>query len=368
MTGPGLEITKLAERLRTEPDFKAGGGLVDVEFWALRLNVSPGVLGEVLAALAAEGGLSVSEGWRCPACSAVSTVGLDPCPDCGRARDSTEVLELLYSRPAVASRRDPAALFLIHGMNTLGAWQESLSWKIQLLYGYSVPVFVFKYGWDLVSPWRVRAQRRRTDQLAAAIRKAQVELAGSGRSERCDVVAHSFGTLLIAALLAEPKHRELVLGKVILTGSIIARDYPWDRILEEGRVEAVLNHRAGKDIWVRLAPWGFPRTGATGFLGFQDAAAVEDLHAPTFTHSDYFTSTHFDQVVQDRWKPFLGTQSPAPPKGSGESQFPTFGMSRRFWVGRLALGVVIILLCWVLLRALVLAGMGAEWVLGRLPG
>ncbi|MCZ7616635.1 MAG: hypothetical protein M5T52_24490 [Ignavibacteriaceae bacterium] len=54
---------------------------------------------------------------------------------------------------------------------------------------------------------------------------------------RPDVVAHSFGTLLISELLK--KYPELKLGRVILTGSIISPDFNWELIFQRGQVEAV---------------------------------------------------------------------------------------------------------------------------------
>jgi hypothetical protein len=339
--GDSAEVSdeSIASRLLAAGAASNPGPIVDVEFYAIRLELDQSTVRRGLKCLAKSGRLTCSAGWICTACGSENDETSVECHNCNQARSIEAKPVELFSRSAQPSGRDPAALFLIHGMTTDGAWQQVLAWKTQLLYGYSVPVFIFKFGWDAFSPLRRASQLKRTAQLAESVRQVQCDLQGSGREQRCDVVAHSFGTLLLATLLSEPDYSDLVFGRVILSGSIVDREYDWDGLLASGRVEAVLNHRAERDSWVRLAPWFFPNVGSSGVNGFNASASVVDRMSETFKHSDYFTRANFASVLLDVWTPFLTTRSHADtPVALTKRQRRR--NSARFWVGRVVLAVV----------------------------
>jgi hypothetical protein len=255
-------------------------------------------------------------------------------------------------------------------MNTFGDWQQSLAWKTQLLYGYPLPVFVFKFGRDRFSPLTRWSQGTRTHQLAEALEKARGDLSRAGRNNRCDVVAHSFGTLMLARLLKDDEFKALEFGRIILCGSIAPRDTPWSDYVRDGRVEAVLNHRAGHDLWVRLAPWIFPNCSPSGVEGFADEQDVHDLLSPSFSHSDYFTEGNFDGVVRRRWTPFLNGRS-LREISSGEDtaareSSTTARLPGRYWLGR---GILLLIgagLFPVALTSISYLGRAAQWALARL--
>lgn len=340
----------LAERLRAELETREVAGEIDVDFFALELHVPRAVLNDALEILAASGYVEVEERWQCPACNLSANHAHKSCSDCGRPREGTEAVLRTYLRSYERETRDPSAVFLIHGMNTLGGWQESLSWKVQLIYGYSVPVFNFKFGQDRTSPLSLWSQERRTGQLGRAIRRAQKDLAASGRATPCDIIAHSFGTLLVARLLEHPDFKDLEFGRVILSGSIVRRDYEWKRFAD--RVEAVLNHRAGRDRWVRVSPWIFPLTDSSGYHGFRDRSIDETL-SEDFGHSDYFSSQNFPNVVRHIWAAFINGKS-FPAGHSAPAGMSIAGprlSSRRFWVGRLLL-MALAYAAWISLQSL----------------
>lgn len=285
--------------------------------------------------LAERGLLTQSAGWICAVCNAENFAASEICHECDLSRSPTFTEIALFFSRAKTPSRDIAALFLVHGMATAGGWQQDLSWTVQLAYGYSVPVFIFKFGWDVLSPLTRRSQRRRTRQLAEAVRRAQHDLRIHGFSERCDVVCHSFGTILIASLLADQAFRDIAVGRIVLTGSIVNRDYDWDRLLAEGRVEAVLNHRAGRDRWVKLAPWFFPNTGPSGVCGFR-TRQVEDFLSAGFRHSDYFSNANFSEVFQTRWAPFL-TRAATPAERPLAAISAHSPIAHKYFLGRVLL-------------------------------
>lgn len=341
-------------------------GPVDAGFYALRLGTQPDLINQALLRLADKGALTAQLGWRCQECDYDSVESARFCGDCGKARSAREPSEIRFLRPRKPRRRDPAAVFLIHGMNTLGDWQQSLAWKIQLVYGYSVPVFVFKFGRDELSPLLRPLQNRRARVLAKAVNDAEDDLRRSGRTSRCDVIAHSFGTLLLAHLLSDPKYENLVFGKVVLCGSLIPRTFQWRGLLDSGRVEAVLNHRAGKDRWVKWAPLFFPGADSTGRDRFEDGDSIEDVVSPLFGHSDYFSADNFDTTIAAVWTPFLNRVDPPRPAVGNSPAAGNLGTSKLFWVGRALVVFAALLATFAILLTLAVTGSAISRALTRL--
>ncbi len=345
-------LSPLATRLLAEGLLDGSSEQVDVDYYAQALDVPTESLHKALRELAGTGALVESTVWLCPHCANANAVDDARCGVCGDTRQAGSSEVVLFLRRSVEQGRDPAAVFLIHGMNTLGAWQESLSWRLQLIYGRSIPVFVFKYGHDLTSPFLRTTQARRMRQLGSAVERAMSDLRSAGRATACDIIAHSFGTLLLARLLTTDEFRHLAFGKVILTGCIAPRRQPWSQLIAAGRVEGVLNHRGGRDYWVRFAPWVFPSTGSSGAHGFEDNESVEDHLSPDFRHSDYFSDKNFDTVIRQFWSPFLTTNSELP---NDEGRVIVEANDYRFLLGRLvvmSLVVVTSYAIWGVLRFL----------------
>jgi hypothetical protein len=140
------------------------------------------------------------------------------------------------------------------------------------------------------------------------------------------VLAHSLGTLLLGkALLQNPRLR---LGRVILTGCILPPDFPWTSLISEGRVNAVLNHRGTRDFWARIARFVIPDSGPTGRQGALDAAVV-DVPAEDFSHSQFFLDDKLPACYRNVWEPFW-TGAP----GSDRERWPArpeVPWSRRWW-------------------------------------
>jgi pimeloyl-ACP methyl ester carboxylesterase len=109
-------------------------------------------------------------------------------------------------------------------------------------------------------------------------------LARYPNAERFDFVGHSNGTYLLSSALQS--YRTLMIGRVYFAGSVAPNHYPWRPLLDEGRVERVVNVVAASD-WVvalfpklfeQLATWtddlsaqGLLDIGSAGFRGFRAA-------------------------------------------------------------------------------------------------
>ena len=224
------------------------------------------------------------------------------CPECG----SGVAVTILYVRQGQSPRLIPWFL-VVHGMNTVGDWQEKLTWLIGRMYGRMVPVAIYKYG--VIRPgvmfgWR---QRQLMRKLQAKMRILSAEAAEAKLQGKPDVIAHSFGTWLIANALLDDE--TLVIGRLILLGAVVPPNFPWQTLLDRKQVEHVLNHGATKDAWVPLAHWGIPHSGPGGTRGFPPP--IVNIRAEGFGHSDYFLSDdRLREVFDGVWRPFLSWSAP----------------------------------------------------------
>jgi len=226
------------------------------------------------------------------------------CPNCNQAFDDhggvTE--QTVYVRNLVPGR-DVEWVVVIHGMNTSGAWQEEFSWYFATTWGRSVPVAVYKYGMviaGVVMAWRRRTlQRRLRYKLAALNEQAQAQ----GFAWLPDVVAHSFGTWLLAHLLEDelerPEEERLRFGRVILAGCVIRPDFGWARVKAAGLVESVLNHYGTKDPIVPLAHYTILDSGPSGRRGF-DGDEVINVRASGYGHSDVLSTSRCYSATENR--------------------------------------------------------------------
>jgi serine/threonine-protein kinase len=117
--------------------------------------------------------------------------------------------------------------------------------------------------------------------------------------DKPSIVAHSFGTYILGNAML--KYDWLRFDKVILCGSILPMDFPWDKLIERGQVQAVRNEYGVQDVWVKLVSWFVAGTGPSGHKGFSvahDRLLQEEFD---YEHSEYFDSGH----MQAKWLPFL---------------------------------------------------------------
>ena len=164
------------------------------------------------------------------------------------------------------------------------------------------------------------------------------------RSGSLSVIAHSFGTYIVAGALE--KYSEIRLQDVILCGSIVRRNYPWTERLKTGQVVRVLNDYGRRDLWVRLAEWVIADAGPSGARGFTDLGngKVSQLFRPWFSHSDYFYEVNY----RNTWVPFLKGEDYS--KGSAS---PARHRNWKFQLVRAAAAVAVVgLIVWIFLTRL----------------
>jgi len=158
-------------------------------------------------------------------------------------------------------------------------------------------------------PWALDYGRFRADQFLRKgarlkkltwLRTEYERVTAEAQSKRPSIIAHSFGSYLVAALLT--KYPELVFDKIILTGSIVDRAFDWPSLLSKGQVNLVRNDYGALDRVPGLATWVVGDTGDSGRQGFTKAhERLIQQKFPKHGHSDYFHRQHFVQY----WIPTL---------------------------------------------------------------
>ena len=192
-----------------------------------------------------------------------------------------------------------ALVMSLHGIRTRGEWQKQVNSQLQAMgFRHELLDYGFFRAWRLLMPW-LRARQ-------VARFRMEYEALTAGTSALPSVIAHSFGTYIVAA--AMDKYAEIRFDRIILCGSIVRREYDWDSLIDSGRVSAVLNEYGGKDFWSKTAAWCIWDGGASGARGFLTRhGRVFQRRRPLFRHSDYFYPLNY----RENWVPFLEGAEPS---------------------------------------------------------
>lgn len=206
---------------------------------------------------------------------------------------------LARSRDAEAR---PRVIFMLHGIRTYAQWQRSFS-EVAAAEGWLCRTSRWNFGWfsalRLLLPWERQAMvewfRRTYDE-----ERYDREISWAP-GQLPSIVAHSFGTYILGnALLA---YEYLRFDRVLLCGSILPPDFPWETILARGQVRAVRNEFGTRDFWTGAVRFVVPRrTGPSGSSGFALEHPRLEQERFLFSHSEYFEKAH----MRDKWVRFLG--------------------------------------------------------------
>lgn len=201
-------------------------------------------------------------------------------------------LETLW--PLARSVPAPAGtiVLLFHGIRTEGVWQDKAKQVLSKL--NNCTVFPIKYGFFsaigfwLPIPFRSRVVKKVVDELR--------DVRSRYSNHQVCVVAHSFGTYAISRVLL--RHTDIQIYRLILCGSIIKRQFRWDR-LARYPIGGVQNLCGTKDNWPILAyalSWGYGPSGTFGF----GTSRVNDAFFES-GHSDFFNA----DFIKRLWVPFF---------------------------------------------------------------
>ena len=147
-------------------------------------------------------------------------------------------------------RQKGKVIISVHGIESQGEWQKQLAPLIseQGWIYYPLHYGIFR-GFRFVQPWQRAAQ---IDWFRREFRNIRNRIQDVVPS----IVAHSFGTYIVCEAL--DIYDGLNVDKIILCGSIVRRDYDWDKIFRRKQATAVRNDYGQKDFparFVRLVAW-----------------------------------------------------------------------------------------------------------------
>jgi len=123
-----------------------------------------------------------------------------------------------------------------------------------------------------------------------------------------NIIAHSFGTYIIGNYLkafnCEPP---VSLKNIIFSGSILAKDFPWDKCIKNNAVRTIYNEVSANDKWVphiEKTSWLvsdelFGLAGTEGFTCNHDR--VMNNHSLAFNHNNMLNEDIFEKI----WLPHL---------------------------------------------------------------
>lgn len=182
----------------------------------------------------------------------------------------------------------------LHGIKTRGAWQKDLA--PTLAAAGLVPVLLdYGYFFAIQLLWP-GSRRRKVDWL----RQEYQRVCDEHRIERASIIAHSFGTYLVARAM---QIYDLKFDRIIFCGAIVRREYPWSEKVANDQVRAVLNDFGRMDFWAHIVAWVVEDSGQSGRKGFKDIAdgRVVQIDRPEFRHGDYFYRGNYE----GNWLSFL---------------------------------------------------------------
>ncbi len=211
----------------------------------------------------------------------------------------------------------------VHGIRTFGHWQE----RLEALVREREPgarVHHYKYGYFSCIAFMIPPLRW---LVTRGFRRALVATCASGSWDRIDLVAHSFGTHIVAwALHGLPRARRPKIHTLILAGSVLKPSFPWEELTEDA-VGRVVNDCGTKDGVLVLNQAVVLFTGMAGRVGF--AGMNHDRFRNRFFahgHSDYFVrgGKPSDEFMREWWVPALcgdgPTSLPPDPRGASPVQ------------------------------------------------
>ncbi|MEA2336348.1 MAG: hypothetical protein QOE82_355 [Thermoanaerobaculia bacterium] len=190
--------------------------------------------------------------------------------------------------------RKRGGILTVHGINTVGKWQDDVSTWIQDAGFLCSRVTYGRILFTSPFPFALTHALELVEERYNELRRRQLSVS---------VIAHSFGSLTVGNLLF--RKPSLKFDRLVLYGSVLSPTFPWRACAANGQVHEILHEMGGQDIWPWFAPAGFilqKQSGWSGVRGFRNPprCMTELFHAGS-GHSDLQSEEHFKTV----WIPFL---------------------------------------------------------------
>jgi hypothetical protein len=184
----------------------------------------------------------------------------------------------------------------LHGIESRGEWQKQAT-PILAQEGW-VPVPLDYGNFSTIKFLMPPARSRKLAWFVGQYEAVRNALTGGG-VERPSIIAHSFGSYIVAKALE--KYHWIKFDKVLFCGSIVRPNYPWAEIFKRHQVNCVRNEYGSLDFWAGVVGYGVFDAGPSGKRGFIGNDPDVDNHHFPYSHSEYFLPGHYRQ----NWIPYL---------------------------------------------------------------
>ncbi|MCI0736193.1 MAG: hypothetical protein L0Y50_07970 [Beijerinckiaceae bacterium] len=198
-------------------------------------------------------------------------------------------------------------VFVVHGIRDDGYWTRKIAQKIRETASpndqQNPPKWrceTSSYGYFAMLPFVLPWIRR---QKVEWLMDAYVGARARYPEAKFSYVGHSNGTYLVARALQD--YPAACFRNVLFAGSVVRRNYQWDKFFEARRVSNVLNMVATKDWVVALFPMGLEPLrfdlGGAGFGGFDQAAPGRAPEVTGLNEVRYVKGAHSAGLVETQW-------------------------------------------------------------------
>jgi hypothetical protein len=214
--------------------------------------------------------------------------------------EDRETLEAEQALPADNAAGEPQTdvtdvIFVIHGIRDAGYWTHKVARRVRekgKRRGRMVATKTSSYGYFPMLRFVLPEERRIKTQW---FMDQYVEASALYPNARFSFIGHSNGTYLLASALRD--YRCCRFDRVVFAGSVVRRQYDWDRYIASAQVRRVANYVATAD-WVVAF---FPKALQT--LGLQDlgSAGHDGFHSPAVSQVTYVRGAHSAALNEDNW-------------------------------------------------------------------
>ena len=164
--------------------------------------------------------------------------------------EEAEIIKKAYTKRTVLERRKArGVLFTIHGVNTKAFWNSKFA-PLACSQGWIFAPFIYRGPVSLLICPSLR--RKVVDQFNDYF----YELSQKYEVDSASIVAHSFGTYIIAKYLLNHLYEDCLpiqIDSIVLTGCIVDEKYNWMRYFPN-KVGRILNISSFNDKAVKLMP------------------------------------------------------------------------------------------------------------------
>lgn len=183
-----------------------------------------------------------------------------------------EEVRMTLGRLTYNNSPSPVHALITHGIRTYADWAEPAKDTLQEA---NISSAIFRYDWvDLLKfSYGIKSRDGYAIKFLARIHQQSME----NPKKKFSIIVHSFGSIVLTKALeiAESINIRINIDTVILNGSILKKDYDWQRFIQEGKsygvsIGRVVNICGDEDILPVIAKYTIYGAGNSGTFYFAD--------------------------------------------------------------------------------------------------